>query len=118
MKLNRLLLVIAVIALVAVIVINNTPDETPVADQVLHRGLTSDPESLDPHKARSTQAGDVLRDLGEGLLTYSPDGELVAGVAESWDVSEDGLRYTFRIRDNARWSNGDALTAEHFVFSL
>ncbi len=85
---------------------------------VLHRGLPADPESVDPHKARSTQAGDILRDIGEGLLGYSPTGELVPGAAESWDVSDEGLTYTFRIRENARWSNGDPVTAEDFVFSL
>ena len=92
------------------------PDEP--AASVLHRGLSSDPESVDPHKARSTQAGDVLRDIGEGLLTYSATGELLPGTAESWQVSDDGLTYTFTLRDNARWSNGDAVTAEQFVYSL
>ena len=85
---------------------------------VLHRGLPSDPESVDPQKARSTQAGDILRDIGEGLLGYSPTGEVVPGAAESWSISEDGLTYTFVIREDARWSNGDPLTAGDFVFSL
>ena len=84
----------------------------------LNRGLSSDPESLDPHKMRSVQAGEVLRDIGEGLASYSATGELVAGAAESWNVSDDGLTYTFTIRPEARWSNGDAVTAEDFVFSL
>jgi oligopeptide transport system substrate-binding protein len=91
----------------------------PAAEStVLHRGLGADPESLDPHKARSVQAADVLRDIGEGLLAYSPVGELVPGVAASWEVAEDGKTYTFRLRDNARWSNGDPVTAGQFVFSL
>lgn len=85
---------------------------------VLHRGLVSDPESVDPHRARSTQAGDVLRDIGEGLLSYSPSGELVPGVAREWSVSDDGLTFTFFLRDDARWSNGDAVTAQQFVYSL
>ena len=84
----------------------------------LNRGLASDPESLDPHKMRSVQAGDVLRDIGEGLAGYTATGELVAAAAESWTVSEDGLTYTFKLRAAARWSSGDAVTAEHFAFSL
>ena len=88
------------------------------AEPVLHRGLNTDPESLDPHKARSVQAMDVLRDIGEGLLTYSAKGELVAGTASEWVVSDDGLVYTFTLRDEARWSNGEPVTAEHFAFSL
>ena len=92
---------------------NNGP---PVS--TLNRGLLTDPESIDPHKARSTQAAEVLRDIGEGLLGHSASGELVAAVAESWIVSDDGLTYTFKIRDDARWSNGDAVTAADFVFAL
>ena len=84
----------------------------------LHRGLPSDPESVDPHKSRSVQAAEVLRDIGEGLLGYSATGELVGGVADEWSVSEDGLTYTFHLRDDARWSNGDTVTAEHFAFSF
>jgi len=85
---------------------------------VLTRGLTSDPESLDPHKARSVQANEVLRDLDEGLLSYSAGGELVPGVAQSWQMSPDGLTYTFTLRADARWSNGDPVTADQFVYSL
>lgn len=89
-----------------------------VPHPTLIRGLKSDPESLDPHKVRSVQAGGVLRDIGEGLLSYSAGGELVPGVAESWKPSADGLTYTFTLRDDARWSNGDPVTADQFVFSL
>ena len=88
------------------------------AGPVLQRGLPSDPESLDQHKARSIQAADVLRDIGEGLVAYSPTGELVPAAAERWDVSADGLTYTFHLRKQARWSNGDKVEAGHFVFGL
>ena len=87
-------------------------------NSVLKRGLVSDPESLDPQRARTVQANDVLRDIGEGLASYSPSGDLVPGVAESWDASPDGLTYTFTLRADARWSNGDPVTADQFVFSL
>ncbi|MEJ2127215.1 MAG: peptide ABC transporter substrate-binding protein [Woeseiaceae bacterium] len=117
---RRALVYIAIIAAAAAVIWQYTVE--PVADgpavSVLHRGISSDPESVDPHKARSTQAGEVLRDIGEGLLTYSATGELLPGTAESWTISDDGLTYTFALRDNARWSNGDAVTADHFVFSL
>ena len=84
----------------------------------LDRGIGTDPESIDPHKARSVQAAEVLRDIGEGLVSYSPTMELVGGAAESWTMSEDGKTYTFKIRENARWSNGDPVTADDFVFGL
>jgi oligopeptide transport system substrate-binding protein len=118
---TKRLLVIAMLLIAAAATYwsrQTTDDTGPPARTVLHRGLTSDPESLDPHKARSVQAGDVLRDIGEGLLGYAPGGELVAGAAESWRVSDDGLSYTFTLRDDARWSNGEPVTAGQFVFSL
>ena len=84
----------------------------------LQRGLSSDPETLDQHKARSIQAADVIRDLGEGLVGYSATGELIPAAAERWEVSDDGLRYTFYLREGLRWSNGEALTADHFVAGM
>jgi len=93
-------------------------DDAGKNDSVLRRGLATDPETLDGHKARSIQAADVLRDLGEGLVSYSASGELTAGTAKSWSVSDDGLNYTFTLRPDARWSNGDSVTAEHFVISF
>lgn len=94
------------------------PDESSQHGSTLHRGLSTDPETLDPQKARSVQAADVLRDISEGLVGHSPNGELVARAAESWQVSDDGLIYTFTIREDARWSTGEPLTAEHFVLGL
>ena len=92
--------------------------DTETVANTLQRALPTDPESLDQHKARSTQSAEVLRDLGEGLVGHSPTGELVPGVAERWEVSADGLTYTFHLRDNAKWSNGDAVTAAHFVAGM
>lgn len=85
---------------------------------VLHRGNGDEPESLDVHLAASAEAGDVQRDLGEGLLSYTPDGKLTAGAAERWAVSADAREYRFWLRPEARWSNGDAVTAADFVFGF
>jgi len=118
MKILRLA-ILAVLAVFggALMSCSGTQDQGPMTS-VLHRGLSSDPESVDPHKARSVQAGEVLRDIGEGLLSYSATGELVAGTADEWSISDDGLTYTLHIREGARWSNGDPVTAQHFLFSL
>lgn len=88
------------------------------AGTTLERGLAADPESLDPHKSRSTESGDVLRDLGEGLMGYTAAGELVPRAAERVEVSTDGLAYTFHLRRAAHWSNGEPVTAADFVYSL
>lgn len=84
----------------------------------LERSIGAEPESLDPHKARSVEAGEVQRDLGEGLTGYTPGGELVPRAAVGWTVSDDGRDYTFALRRDARWSNGDPVTAEDFVYSF
>ena len=120
MKALRLgaLLAASIVLLGALLFACSDPASEIAAESVLHRGLSSDPESLDPHKARSVQAAEVLRDIGEGLLAYSATGELVAGTASEWTISEDGLTYTFRIREDARWSSGELVTAPHFAFSL
>jgi oligopeptide transport system substrate-binding protein len=109
-----LLLVFALVAVLAC----SGPDSTQASSSVLNRGISSDPETLDAHKARSLQAADVLRDLGEGLVSFTATGEMTAGTAVSWDISDDGLTYTFYLRPDAKWSNGDAVTAAHFVFSV
>lgn len=94
------------------------PSTTEATQQVLNRGNGSEPESLDPHQARTDSAGNIVRDLFEGLTVYSRDGRVEAGTAESWDVSADGKVYTFRIREGARWSNGDPVTAFDFLTSF
>ncbi len=85
---------------------------------VLRIGNGTEPQTLDPHRAEGVPAANILRDLYEGLVSEAPDGQLIPGVAEHWDISEDGKQYRFYLRDNARWSNGDKLTAEDFVYSF
>ncbi len=81
----------------------------------LRRGNGSEPDSIDPQLARMEAAMTILRDCYEGLGSLAPDGATVAGAAEGWTVSDDGRRYTFRLRGDARWSNGDRLVAADFV---
>jgi len=84
----------------------------PPGTTVLHRGNAAEPQSLDPHRGEGVPSSNVQRDLFEGLVTTAPDGSLVPGAAASWTVSEDGLVYTFELREDGRWSNGDPVTAE------
>lgn len=86
--------------------------------QVLHRGNSSEPETLDPHRGEGVPTSHVLRDLFEGLVMTAPDGALVPGAAASWEISEDRTVYTFHLRPDGRWSNGDPVTAEDFAFSM
>jgi len=105
----------ALLFLLSLVAACGSGDESVLTANTLQRGISTDPETLDQHKARTTQAADVLRDLGEGLVGYSPDGELVPAAATGWDVSDDGLTYTFHLREDAKWSNGDPVVAAHFV---
>ena len=114
----KLRLPLLLFALISIFAFSGCSQESADAGFVLQRGLPADPESLDHHKARSTQAADVLRDVGEGLVAYSANGELVPAAAERWETSDDGLSYTFYLRPDARWSNGEAVTAAHFVFGM
>lgn len=88
------------------------------AEQILRKGNGAEPESLDPHRAESVPASNILRDLFEGLTLEAPDGSIVPGSAERWDISADGLTYTFHMRSGLRWSNGEPLTARDFEYGL
>lgn len=86
--------------------------------QVLKRGNGSEPLTLDPHRAVSLSSLNILRDLFEGLVGTAPDGTPVPGVAASWETSADGLRWQFALRPDARWSNGEPVTAGDFVAGI
>lgn len=88
------------------------------AGEQLRRGNFIEPESLDPHVSRGVEAANILRDMYEGLTREGPAGEILPGTAESWTRSKDGLRWTFSLRPDARWSNGDPLLAQDFVYGL
>lgn len=84
----------------------------------LRRGNGADPETLDPQRARSVSAGNVLRDLYEGLVTEGPDGALIPGAAVRWTLSPDGRSWTFILREDLRWSDGSPLVAADFAAGL
>ena len=87
-------------------------------EQVLRRGNGSEPESLDPAKVESVQASRILNDLFEGLITLDASDRPVPAAASSWQVSPDGLVYTFHLRPGLQWSDGSPLTAEDFVYGI
>jgi oligopeptide transport system substrate-binding protein len=88
-----------------------------VSAQVLRRG-NQEPQSVDPHKSANLFEGTIEHDLYEGLVVYAPGGALAGGSAKSWNISPDGTIYTFHLRPGLRWSNGEPLTAEDFVYSF
>lgn len=98
----------------------SAPDQPRVIDpqRVLRRGNGEEPDTLDPHLSEGVPAGNIIRDLFQGLTAESPDGEIMPGAASRWDISRDGKTYTFYLRPQARWSNGDTVTAHDFVYGF
>ena len=87
-------------------------------ESVLNRGNGAEPETLDPQKLTGVPEGNIAYDLYEGLTTLDANGNPTGGVAKSWAVSDDGKTYTFQLRDDAKWSNGDPITADDVVYSF
>lgn len=88
---------------------NSTPKELNVS-------ITSDPPAFHPALATDTTSGAILASVFEGLTRLDAKGEPTEGIAEKIDVSEDGKTYTYTLRD-AKWSNGDPVIAEDFVYA-
>jgi oligopeptide transport system substrate-binding protein len=113
-------LIAASTALLLLSACQRAPNGAPATARaaILVRGGGPDPDSLDPQKARGFEAQGILRDLCEGLTTLDAQAGVAPGVASHWKVSGDGLIYTFGLRPEARWSNGDRVVAADFVAGL
>lgn len=85
-------------------------------EQTLTLSVGSEPPSIDPALATDTTSGAIINNVFEGLTARDAEGNPQPGMAESWEVSEDGLTYTFTLRD-ANWSNGDPVTANDFEYA-
>jgi len=86
--------------------------------RVLERGNGPEPDSLDPQRGQSLSAQNILRDIFEGLTREDAVGTIVPGIAERWETSDEGLRWTFYLRADAKFSDGSAITANDFVASF
>jgi oligopeptide transport system substrate-binding protein len=87
-------------------------------EKILHIGNGEEPQELDPHIVTGIPEHHIIISLMEGLVVKDPKTlSPIPGVAESWTISEDGKVYTFTLRENARWSNGDSITTEDFIWS-
>lgn len=86
-------------------------------EKILSVQTGPDPETVDPALNSAVDGGEMILHAFEGLLKLDENGDPEAGQAEKWEVSEDGLTYTFHLRDGLKWSDGSDLTAEDFVYS-
>ncbi|KLV04718.1 peptide ABC transporter substrate-binding protein [Photobacterium aquae] len=95
----------------------NVPDDIKLAaKQELVRGNGTEVESLDPQKVSGVPESNVIRDLLEGLVNQDGEGNLVGGVAKSWET-KDNKTWIFHLREDAKWSNGESVLASDFVYT-
>ena len=80
--------------------------------------LGPDPETMDPALNSAIDASNMIIHLFEPLLSMDKDNNVIGGMAETWEVSEDGLTYTFHLREGLKWSDGSDFTAEDFVYTF
>ncbi|MEL7563907.1 MAG: peptide ABC transporter substrate-binding protein [Dehalobacterium sp.] len=95
---------------------NPMNSENGNVEQKIIYNLGAEPETLDPAAATGMTEGTVQMALFEGLVRLDANEEPVPGIAEKWDISDDGLTYTFHLRD-AKWSNGETVTARDFEYA-
>lgn len=93
------------------------PAETTAGGKILSVQVGPDPETIDPALNSAVDGGNMLLHSFECLLAVDQDGKLIPGQAESWETSEDGLTWTFHLRDGLKWSDGSDLTAKDFEYS-
>lgn len=88
-------------------------------EKILLLGNGAEPKALDPHLISSLGDSNILRSLFEGLVTYNAESDTIhdPGVAERWEANEDFTEWRFFLRKNAKWSNGDPVTAHDFVYA-
>ena len=87
------------------------------AESVFRRSNGAEPKSIDPQLASENAGSNVIYDTFEGLVSNTASGEIIPGVAEKWEISDDGKTYTFHLRDNAKWSDDTPVTAGDFVYA-
>ena len=87
------------------------------ATQTLIRNNGSEPETLDPAIAESVGSNNIMRDLFEGLTANDASGHIIPGAAESWK-QVNATTWVFKLRPNGKWSNGDPVTAQDFVYGI
>ena len=89
-----------------------------VADvQKVSYNLGADPLTIDPGLNNSVEGGTVIENAFEGLVNIDKNEKVIPGVASTWDISKDGLTYTFHLRKDAKWSDGKGVTAKDFEFA-
>jgi oligopeptide transport system substrate-binding protein len=108
---------LGVAVLLGVALTSGVGASSAAAQNVLRVANSGEPDSLDPHQVSGNWEDRIVGDMFMGLTTEAADGTVIPGAAESWTISDDGLTYTFTLRDHT-WSDGTPVTADDFVFGF
>ncbi len=116
---RQLTALIAVVAAVGLLFVSCGGKKNAQANDgsVLHVQVGPSPETIDPALNSAVDGANMIIHAFEGLLKFDRDNNIVAGCAEKWEQSSDGLTWTFHLRNGLKWSDGSALTAEDFVYA-
>ena len=116
---KKVLVVASVLAAAIALTSNGGKKESKKVDakSVLHVQVGPSPETIDPALNSAVDGANMILHAFEGLLKFDRNNNIVAGLAEKWEKSDDGLTWTFHLRNNLKWSDGSALTADDFVYS-
>ena len=121
MKKRKLSIVLALVMLSTVVLAacgssNSNNGSSNQAKQLVAE-IGPNPETIDPALNSAVDGGNMILFTFECLLSVDKDNKIIPGAAESYDVSADGLTWTFHLRKDLKWSDGSALTANDFVYS-
>ncbi|HLK14503.1 MAG TPA: ABC transporter substrate-binding protein, partial [Fimbriimonadaceae bacterium] len=87
-------------------------------ERTFRYSLVTNPTHVDPALVQDGDTIDLTQQVFEGLVMWNPKNEVVGNLAESWDISKDGMTYTFKLRKGVNFSNGKPLTAGDFKWSI
>ncbi|HEY1736414.1 MAG TPA: peptide ABC transporter substrate-binding protein [Methylovirgula sp.] len=108
----------AVVFVAVILFVGHAAPNPGTVGEVWRRGASGDPGSIDPDKATTVLESNILGELFEGLVTLDADGKIIPGVASHWEANADHTVYRFTFRPDAKWSNGEKVTPDDFVFAF
>ena len=121
---KRIIFLVFALALILPLVLVGCGEEAPAAPQILRANLAGEPPTIDPNKASWADSRSVITQCFQGLLAFNQDLTLKADVAKeiptvgNGGISSDGKTYTFKLRNNVKWSDGEKVTADDFEYSI
>ena len=114
---KKWLSILVILTIGAALLTAGCGEEVVTEETVIRYNVGTEPQTLDPALMTGIPESTILLQMYDGLTRLDADNNPQAAIAESWDISEDGTEFTFHLREDAVWANGDPLTAADFEFS-